>query len=179
MLYLFYPVDIRLHLRSSTTSRQPPRLGLLCSRHRSFRWPDRPPTEWKGHSAGGAATNAAPWCGDRDPVRGRETHLEGGWSFNFGELLETWVGEVVLVNRSILYGYSSSNQSRASIQNDNNDNHNHQNLLCVGFKTVFWGKRIFQSCDIPKLKSNFKTQDIIFCWKHSFPPLPVCCYWWW
>ena len=30
--YHFYPVDIRLHLRSSTTSRQP-RLGLLCSRH--------------------------------------------------------------------------------------------------------------------------------------------------
>ena len=30
--YHFYPVGIRLHLRSSTTSRQP-RLGLLCSRH--------------------------------------------------------------------------------------------------------------------------------------------------
>ena len=98
--YHFYPVGIRLHLRSSTTSRQP-RLGLLCSRH--LQPSLRPGSEafdgltdlqrsGRGHSAGGAATNAAPWCSGRDPVRGRGTHLEGGWSFNFGELLETLSG---------------------------------------------------------------------------------------
>ena len=67
----------------------------------------------------------------------------------------------MLVNRSILYGYSSSNQSRVSfimiitiiiiIK------------ICYAWvsKSFIEGSTWFQSCDIPKLRSNFKTSFFV------------------